>query len=104
MDRRFLGRNWQKRPPDERLDGLLYIEHERSNIHLHGLVTKPYCNRIGLQLAADEIWSDLCESGSVLIKDIGSAGRRAAYCTKEFKNEGFFDRQFFLAREFMSKS
>lgn len=31
MDRKMLGRNWAKKPMTQRMDGLLYIEHELTN-------------------------------------------------------------------------
>ena len=95
LERDILGRNWAKH--DRRMDGLFYVEHELSNIHVHGLLTRTYCNRYGLQLAADEIWNDMCGSGSVVLKDIHEVKRCAAYCTKEYLKHGFFARQFFTA-------
>ncbi|WP_299150233.1 hypothetical protein [uncultured Tateyamaria sp.] len=97
MAEHMLGRNWSKKPMTQRMDGLLYVEHEHSNIHVHGLMTKPYCNLVGLQLKADETWADLCESGSVVIKDIGDVEKRSEYVTKEAGIYGFFERQFFMA-------
>ena len=35
MDEYMLGRNWSKKPMTQRMDGLLYVEHEHSNIHVH---------------------------------------------------------------------
>jgi predicted small integral membrane protein len=102
MDAKMLKHGWSKAPASERLDGLLYVEHEHSNIHVHGLMTKPYCNYAGLQLRAEEIWSELCESGSVVIKPVGDVRKRSEYCTKEAGKHGFFERQFFMASEFMA--
>lgn len=102
MDAVMLKRGWSKASASKRLDGLLYVEHEHSNIHVHGLMTKPYCNYAGLQLRAEEIWSQLCESGSVVIKPVGDVRKRSEYCTKEAGRHGFFERQFFTAREFMA--
>ncbi len=97
MDKAMRGRNWAKKPMSQRMDGLLYVEHEHSNIHVHGLMTKPYCNFAGLQLKAEEIWSELCEGGSVVIKPVGDVRKRSEYVTKEAFNHGFFERQFFTA-------
>lgn len=97
MDRQMLGRKWAKKLSSERMDGLLYIEHEASNIHVHGLMTRPYCNRVGLQLWAEEFWGKICPSGSVVFKDIGDIECRANYVTKEAGKRDFFERQFFMA-------
>jgi hypothetical protein len=102
MDKRMLGNKFFKHEAKERMDGLFYIEHEASNIHVHGLITGPYSNRIGLQLCANEVWGKVCPSGSVLIKDIGDVEVRSKYCTKEYFRSDFFDRQFFVGSEFMS--
>ncbi|MCF2869445.1 hypothetical protein L0664_00045 [Octadecabacter sp. G9-8] len=32
MDEYMLGRNWSKKPMPQRMDGLLYVEHEHSSI------------------------------------------------------------------------
>jgi len=102
MDRQMLGAQFFKFSRGRCLDGLFYVEHEASNIHVHGLITGPYSNRIGLQLCADEVWGKVCPSGSVLIKDIGDVEVRSKYCTKEYFRSDFFDRQFFVGSEFMS--
>jgi hypothetical protein len=87
---------------EQRMDGLFYVEHEDTNIHVQALINRPYCNRFGLQMHANRIWAQLCPSGSVVIKDIYDAGRLSEYCTKEFYKDRFFERQFFTAREFMA--
>lgn len=97
MDEHMLGRNWSKKPMTQRMDGLLYVEHEHSNIHVHGLMTKPYCNLLGVQFKAEEIWAEICPSGSVVIKDVGDIKERSEYATKEAGKYGFFERQFFTA-------
>ena len=102
MDKRMLGNKFFKHAAHERMDGLFYIEHEASNIHVHGLVTQPYSNRIGLQLCGEAVWQKVCPSGSLLIKDIGDVAVRSKYCTKEYFRSEFFDRQFFVASEFMA--
>lgn len=99
MDRQLLGSKFYKFASERCLDGLFYIEHEASNIHVHGLVSQPYCNRIGLQLHADRIWQNICPSGSVVIKDVGDIAKRSAYCTKESGHVDFFARQFFTGQE-----
>ena len=55
MDRQMLGHKFFTFASDRCLDGLFYVEHEASNIHVHGLMTQPYCNRYGLQLHANRI-------------------------------------------------
>jgi hypothetical protein len=55
MDRQMLGAQFFTFSNDRCLDGLFYVEHEASNIHVHGLMTQPYCNRYGLQLHANRI-------------------------------------------------
>ncbi len=99
MDRQMLGSKFYKFASHRCLDGLCYVEHEASNIHVHGLMTKPYGNRCGLQLHSMRIWQDLCASGSVVIKDIGDIAKRSDYCTKEAWRPDFFERQFFTAQE-----
>lgn len=99
MDQQLLGDKFFKFASERCLDGLFYVEHEASNIHVHGLMTRPYCNRYGLQLHANRIWRDICASGSVVIKDVGDVAKRSQYCTKEAFKDSFFERQFFTAQE-----
>ncbi len=99
---RYGKRDFTKMDADQRLDGLFYIEHEHTNIHVQALINRPYCNRFGLQMHANRIWHDLCSSGSVVLKDIYDVGELSEYCTKEFYKDRFFERQFFTAREFMA--
>ncbi|WP_299146782.1 hypothetical protein [uncultured Tateyamaria sp.] len=87
---------------EQRIDGLFYVEHEHTNIHVQALINRPYCNRFGLQMHANRIWRKLCPSGSVVIKDVDNAGGLSEYCTKEFYKDRFFERQCFTAREFMA--
>lgn len=41
MDRKLLGPSWSKKPAEQRTDGVFFIEHVASNIHLHGLLRFP---------------------------------------------------------------
>ena len=40
---------------EQRMDGLFYVEHEHTNIHVQALINRPYCNRFGLQMHANRI-------------------------------------------------
>lgn len=101
MDRLHLGRNWKKRSAAERIDGIFFIESVYTNTHTHALLKVPYGNRMGLQLASDEIWAKLCPSGSVRIKPIYNLNGLYNYVTKEDWKTRFFEEQLVFATEFM---
>lgn len=103
MDQSAYGkRSFMHVDAEQRMDGLFYVEHEGTNIHVQALINRPYCNQYGLQMHANRIWAQLCPSGSVELKSIYDVGGLSKYCTKEFYKDRFFERQFFTAREFMA--
>lgn len=100
IDSAFLGSKWSKRPAAERMDGVFGIEHLGSNIHVHGVVTAPYCNVLALQLQSEKVWDRLCPSGTVEVDPVTYVAGAADYALKEAYKDRFFEDQIFFAREF----
>lgn len=102
MDRKLLGPSWSKKPAEERTDGVFFVEHVRSNIHLHGLLRFPSGTREGLPMTSALVWKKLCPSGTIDFQPINDLPHGVAYCMKELLLPGHTDEQFFLLRELMS--
>lgn len=103
MDRKLLGPSWSKRPAGQRTDGVFFIEHVASNIHLHGLLRFPSGAEDGLRMTSALIWNKICPSGTIDFQSIYDLPRGVTYCMKELLLPGYSDEQFFLLRELMSE-
>lgn len=104
MDRKLLGHLWHKRPATERTDGVFFIEHVASNIHLHGLLRFPSGNEEELRMTSEVVWKKICPSGSVRLTDTGTLPDAVRYCTKEFLFPDYSDAQIVFLRELMSEA
>ncbi len=103
MDRKLLGPGWSKKQADERTDGVFFIEHVASNIHLHGFLRFPAGTQEGLRMTSALVWKKLCPSGTIDFQPINDLPHGVAYCMKELLLPGYTDEQFFLLRELMSE-
>lgn len=104
IDRKLLGHMWHKHPAEARTDGLFFVEHVNSNIHLHGLLRFPTGNEEGLRMTSALIWQKICPSGSVTLTHIRSLPDAVRYCTKEFLFPDYSDAQIVFLRELMSEA
>lgn len=102
MDDVALGTTWSKMPQSMRANGAFFIEHIGSNIHAHGLVRFPYGDHESRSTTAEIIWSRLCPSGTIDLKEIYEIEGAAHYCTKEMTSHHHEDQVVLLA-DFMSK-
>lgn len=103
VDRKLLGPDWAKKLAAYRTDGVFFIEHTRSNIHLHGLLRFPSGNPEGLRMTSALVWKTICPSGTIDFQSIYDLPRGVSYCMKELLLRGYSDEQFFLLRELMSE-
>lgn len=104
VDRRMLGRNFNKKSAEERVEGVFFFEHVESNLHCHGLVrvAPEMLARFDRLFPADSdrgVWADVCPSGTYALRDI--APRAAAfYVTKEQNAWSDTDRTLWLSESF----
>lgn len=103
MDSWGIGTTWSQTHFTERANGIFFVEHVRSNIHLHGLVRFPYANGCGKAWLAADIWQHLCPSGTIAMKPAYYAAGAADYMTKEMKWHDFDGDQIILLADFMSE-
>lgn len=103
MDSWGIGTTWSQTHFTQRASGIFFVEHVRSNIHLHGLVRFPYANRCGRAWIAAEIWEDLCPSGTIATKPAYDPMGAADYMTKEMKWHDYDDSQIILLSGLMSE-
>jgi|GEM_PF-2571715 len=100
MDRALLGRNWSQFSPDDRTDGIFFIEHTDTNIHAHGLLRFPELKYCGLDVLTVQKWNKLTEAGSTDFQEIYDAQNVTEYCTKEMNSFLFNPDQVVMARQF----
>ena len=103
MDSWGIGTTWSQTHFTQRANGIFFVEHVRSNIHLHGLVRFPYANRCGRAWIAAEIWEGLCPSGTIAMKPAYDPMGAADYMTKEMKWHDYDDGQIILLADLMSE-
>lgn len=104
VDRRLLGTSWSKKPAEARTDGIFFVEHVASNIHLHALLRLPSGTEEGLRMTSVSIWNTLCPTGTIDWQAVDDLPRRVGYCVKERRFTDYSDDQVFLVRELMHKS
>lgn len=102
MDRKLLGHTWTTMPAAERTDGLFFIEHVASNIHLHGLLKFPKGTPEKLEMMTGLIWSKLVPSGTIDFQSIDDLPGALRYVLKEEKLSHYSSDQLLLARDLMS--
>lgn len=102
MDRALLGRKWSQFPAAQRTDGIFMIEHTKTNIHAHGLVSFPNADKYDLEVLTLSKWNKLTEAGTIDFQSIYDTQTCAEYCTKEMRSVLFNPDQVVLARQFMA--
>lgn len=103
LDDWALGAKWSTTHHSNRASGLFFVEHTRSNIHVHGLVHFPYANWWGRRMMTQHFWHHLCPSGTVMVKPAYDALGAADYMTKEMKWRDYEGDQIILLADFMSE-
>jgi hypothetical protein len=96
LDRLALGRNWQKKPVDERLDSISFIENPTTNFHYHMLWRAPRLEEKLIE-ALPGIWETLVPSGNVKYRAIDPVDDIFRYDTKQLADDSFI-----LSSEFHS--
>ena len=103
MDSWGIGTTWSQTHFSHRANGIFFVEHVRSNIHLHGLVRFPYAE-IGVRARiAEELWGHLCPSGTIVMKPAYDPMGAADYMTKEMKWRDYDGDQIILLADLMSE-
>ncbi len=87
-DRLALGINWWKKPVDERLDSISFIENPASNLHYHMLWRAPRLEE-KLVEALPGIWKELAPSGNAKNRPIQPDDHVYWYNTKQLADDGF---------------
>ncbi len=104
MDRKLLGHNWHEASAAERTDGVFFVEHLASHIHLHGLLRFPSGATAEPETTTALIWKKLCPSGTSDLVPIQRLSSLVDYCLKEAKFvSDYSDEQIILVRELMSE-
>lgn len=101
MDRWYLGHTWLNKSLHIRTDGIGFIEHVNTNIHIHLLVNFYTGNMWGRRMMSQFYWNKLCKGGSVEIGPINDIDNLAHYCTKEMAHRSYnSDDQIILLRDY----
>ena len=103
IDHALLGPKWQKRPKDERTEGVFVIEHVEAKIHAHGLLRLPPHDENDIHMILGIHWATICPGGNSLLCPVGDAERRAGYCTKEMSLPWFSGDQVVCTWDFMNR-
>lgn len=103
MDSWGIGTTWSQTHFTQRANGIFFVEHVRSNIHLHGLVHFPYANWWGRGLMTQHFWRQLCPSGTINMQRPYDVLGAADYITKEMKWHDYDDGQIILLADLMTE-
>jgi len=104
VDRAVLGKKFASRLPQERTDGIFFIEHIGSNIHAHGLLRVPNTSLETLDKLTRKQWHRVCRDGKYDLQEIYDCAGVASYCTKEMIRFGFSPDQIAFTRDFMKEN
>ena len=89
LDRKVIGKNWKKRPTEDRIFFTAFSEHEASNLHFHMMLRLPV-NSLKAQRLAVKLWQFIVPSGSMWIStlsnDIDDRKQVVNYATKDLWN------------------
>jgi hypothetical protein len=103
MDRKLLGHEWNKTPAAFRTDGIFFVEHRSSNIHLHGILRFPKGTLTGLRMTTGLVWAKLCPPGDTDVQAVYDVAGLTNYCTKEMDDADYADdQQIILVRNLMN--
>lgn len=103
LDYHYLGKNWSRRPSDERTEAIAFPENIESNLHYHLLLRLPLeAQQESFALQRSTLlthWVETSPGGTclTLIRNAGAA----RYVTKRLVQPGYWQ-HFVLAREFHS--
>lgn len=103
IDWALLGPKWQKRPKDERTEGVFILEHVEGKIHAHGILRLPAHDENDIHMIIGTYWMALCPGGNSKLLPVGDAERRARYCTKEMSLPWFSGDQVVCTWDFMNR-
>ncbi len=96
LDRLAFGKLWQKKPREERLDSISFIENPATNFHYHMLWRAPRLEEKLIE-ALPGIWEKLVPSGNVRYRVINPVDIIFRYDTKQLADDSFI-----LSSEFHS--
>ena len=88
LDRLALGKLWQKKPVDERLDSISFVENPATNLHYHMLWRAPRLEE-ELVEALPGIWRKLVPSGNAKNRAIVPDDHIFWYDTKQLADDSF---------------
>ena len=88
LDRLALGKLWQKKPMDERLDSISFIENPATNLHYHMLWRAPRLEE-ELVEALPGIWEKLVHSGDAKNRAIQPDDHIYWYDTIQLADDSF---------------
>jgi len=90
-----LGQKFHKLAPDNRSDGIFFIEHTASNVHAHGLMKILNPKSVDLPVLTAMTWNRLTKAGTVDVQEITDSRRCASYCTKEMRGAALIPTRLF---------
>lgn len=96
-DRAVLGRNWNKKPPDQRIRAIGYWEHLETNPHLHALVSASVEHLEWIEGYGPKAWMKCNQRGQLDTGPIRDLTRAVRYAFKEAKRGFDSDRLFVYA-------
>ena len=103
VDSYYLGKNWNRRPWDERTSAIAFPENIISNLHYHCLLRLPESAQGQTPLQQCRIlaryWTKAVPRGTCEGRSIGDRRRAVRYATKQLVKPGYEDK-FILASEF----
>lgn len=82
LDRKALGKFWRKKPLDQRLSSMSFLENKNRNMHFHMLWRAPIHEETLLQ-ELPSIWGKLVPAGQAITKDIYNTSGVGWYSTKQ---------------------
>ncbi|TRB06346.1 hypothetical protein EXN61_14310 [Agrobacterium tumefaciens] len=103
VDRAILGKKFARHLPEQRTDGIFFIEHVGSNIHAHGLLRVPKMSLDEFEALTKKQWHRVCRDGKYDLQEVYDCAGVASYCTKEITRYGFNPDQIAFTRDFMKE-
>jgi hypothetical protein len=70
VETNMLGKFFYRKPADERIKSICFVEHIETNIHYHGLLHIPQHFHDRFTIKAIKAWLKICPSGSLKITPI----------------------------------
>lgn len=90
LDRTYLGPKWQKKSLDERTNGIGFVEKVKSHIHSHFAIRTPANAYLwNMKMNTEEIWNQICPSGTYDVQMITARWGLSGYNTKEQEHEDY---------------